>query len=321
MWLSEIILQQTRVDQGLQYYINFVRVFPTIRHLANAPEKEVLKLWQGLGYYSRARNLHITAKKIIHDLNGKFPKTYPEILKLKGVGPYTAAAIASICFDEPRPVVDGNVFRFASRYFMIKEDIAKARSRKIFENVLTEEISRDHPGDFNQAVMEYGATICTFSPKCDQCVFFADCQARTNDKHLTLPIRSRTLKIKNRRLNYLVLYYKDKYILRRRSEKDIWRGLYDFFLIENAKEEEDILNFIQNELTGNFLLEEVIGPIKHTLSHQHINATFYKISVPLNILSQIGKKLNMTIYSMQEMLSLPKSKLIVNYIRDLNNKS
>ncbi|MEO1256118.1 MAG: A/G-specific adenine glycosylase, partial [Bacteroidota bacterium] len=168
VWLSEIILQQTRVEQGLPYYQKFTTTYPTVYDLASADEQEVLRLWQGLGYYSRAINLHKTAKKIVDLNHGVFPQTYERILQLKGIGPYTAAAISSFCFGEERPVVDGNVFRFASRFFGIKEDIAKAKTRKVFEGILHDYIKGVDPGVFNQAIMEFGATVCTPSPKCEE---------------------------------------------------------------------------------------------------------------------------------------------------------
>ncbi|MEM6830876.1 MAG: A/G-specific adenine glycosylase [Bacteroidota bacterium] len=321
VWLSEIILQQTRVEQGLPYYLRFVSSFPTVKDLASAPEANVLRLWQGLGYYSRARNLHATSKMVVDDYGGVFPTSYEEILKLKGVGPYTAAAIASICFDEPKPVVDGNVFRFASRYFLIEEDIAKNKTRKTFEKVLADQISVEQPGNFNQAMMDFGSTICSPSPKCDQCIFNLECISRQKGIHLTLPVKSKKLKIRDRNFHYLVLHSKDRFLLKERKEKDIWYGLYDFLLLEGDYADENVLQHISERVTEDFVFEEKSARTKHILSHQRIYAVFYRIEVSDGSLENIRRKTDASVYSKQEILNLPKPKLIVNYLSQIGIKS
>ncbi|MEO9482843.1 MAG: A/G-specific adenine glycosylase [Ekhidna sp.] len=315
VWLSEIILQQTRVDQGLPYWERFVEAFPKIADLANAPEEKVLRLWQGLGYYSRARNLHTTAKYISKELNGNFPSSYSEIIKLKGVGPYTAAAIASICFDEPEPVVDGNVFRFASRYFGITADISKSGSRKIFESLLKKEISQKSPGTFNQAMMEFGATTCAPKPKCQECDFSPNCYAFDRNAQKSLPVKTGKVKVRNRHFNYVVLKFAGAFLLKERTEKDVWNGLYDFFLIEGEFEEEVVLDRINHELClKKPLLEEVSEVFVHILSHQKIHARFYEITISKKDLEAMCQKTALSSFSVEEVLNLPKPKLIVNYL-------
>ena len=314
MWLSEVILQQTRVEQGQPYWERFMHTFPTINHLADASEESVLRLWQGLGYYSRARNLHATAKMVAYEIK-TFPTTYSEILKLKGVGPYTAAAIASICFDEPRPVVDGNVFRFASRYFGIQEDISKGSTRAIFEEILTKEISHEFPGSFNQAMMEYGSIVCSPKPKCQQCLFNNDCYAHAKQLQNSLPIKLGKTKVRDRFFNYVIFEKNGRLFMNERKEKDVWSGLFDFYLIEGKYEEEDVLNRIRKQFeVFNMILEDVSGTFKHILSHQRIYGRFYKIIVTGKEEDKITEKSGLKSYSIEEVLNLPKPKLIVNYL-------
>nr|WP_297307410.1 A/G-specific adenine glycosylase [uncultured Flavobacterium sp.] len=281
IWLSEIILQQTRVNQGLPYFEAFISNFPTISDLANASEDEVLKLWQGLGYYSRARNLHTTAKFISANLNGFFPKQYKELIKLKGIGPYTAAAIASFAYKEEIAVVDGNVFRVISRYFGIFDDISTARTRTLFQNLANELICNSQPDIFNQAIMDFGALQCIpKNPDCLNCVFQESCYAFRNNKITDLPIKLSKTKVSNRFLNFLI--YKDKHnftILEQRTEKGIWQNLYQFPVIETSKttslkEIESILNNKEAKITKlNF--EEII----HKLSHQKLHINFWEINL------------------------------------------
>lgn len=319
--MSEIILQQTRVDQGLPYWERFVDTFPTVQDLANAKEEKVLRLWQGLGYYSRARNLHATAKYISKELNGVFPSTYNEIIKLKGVGPYTAAAIASICFDEPTPVVDGNVFRFASRYFGIKEDISKAGSRKVFESILKSEISEEQPGTFNQAMMEFGATTCSPAPSCSDCVFQTDCYAWNLGIQKSLPVKTGKTKVRDRLFQYIVFKHKDRFYLKERTAKDVWGGLFDFFLIEGDLKKEEVLQklSLDMELKKPYL-EEISEPILHILSHQKIHAHFFLVSLNEQDVKRATEKTTLKSYSVEEMLNLPKPKLIVNYLQRIGIK-
>jgi A/G-specific adenine glycosylase len=316
IWLSEIILQQTRVEQGLPYWMRFVEEFPTIHDLACADEKDVLLLWQGLGYYSRARNLHHTAKYIDQELNGSFPNTYSEILKLKGVGPYTAAAIASIAFNESKPVVDGNVFRFTSRFFGISEDISKSSTRKTFENFLSGYISHQAPGTFNQAMMEYGATVCTPKPKCQHCLFRLECHAFITKTMDELPVKSKNLKIRDRHFNYIVFHSENHWLLSRRDQKDVWQGLYDYYLIEGRFDESKILKEIEYlGINGHQI--EISVLYRHLLSHQKLHCRFFRVDVEWNVLNDLSKKLSMNLYSDEEVLTLPKPKLIVNYLDEI----
>ncbi|MEQ9466910.1 MAG: A/G-specific adenine glycosylase [Ekhidna sp.] len=316
VWLSEIILQQTRVDQGLPYWKRFMESFPTIQDLAEAPEEKVLRLWQGLGYYSRARNLHAAGKHIVYDLGGVFPPTYSEILKLRGVGPYTAAAIASICFDEPMPVVDGNVFRFASRYFGITDDISKGSSRKVFESILKNEISSKHPGTFNQAMMEFGATVCSPSPSCNDCLFQLDCYAYNKKEQKNLPVKTGKTRVRDRHFNYIVFKTGERFLLKERTEKDVWSGLFDFFLIEEQSNEESVLNGLKSELgLGKFAVGQITEPMIHILSHQKIHARFYEIKMEAHDSERVIQNSTLRSFSIEEVLNLPKPKLIVNYLQ------
>lgn len=309
------------MEQGLPYFLRFVETFPKIQALANAEEKEVLRLWQGLGYYSRARNLHATAKLVANSLNGAFPSSYTEILKLKGIGPYTAAAISSICFDEPRPVVDGNVFRFASRYFGVEDDIAKTKTRKVFEDLLQEHISVEIPGAFNQAMMEYGSTVCSPSPNCDGCVFSDACIARMRGMERTLPVKTKNIKVRKRFFHYLVFYHGTSYLLRERDQRDVWAHLFDFPLIEGVFDEEDVLHQVEEIMGKDFLLEEVSIPFRHILSHQKIEAVFYRIKLGAARIKKTKGSLGSGLYSVEEIVNLPKPKLIVNYFQHIGIKS
>ena len=320
VWLSEIILQQTRVEQGLPYYLKFAELYPTIKDLANAEETEVLRVWQGLGYYSRARNLHATAKFVANDLNGIFPDSYLEILKLKGVGPYTAAAIASICFNEPRPVVDGNVFRFASRYFGIKEDIAKQKTRVLFEKTLSKHITKNAPGEFNQAMMEFGSKVCSPSPKCSNCDFNIECVARQKNLQDQLPVKSKKIKVRERFLNYLVLHDGSNFLMRQRDKSDVWAHLYDFNSIEGHLSSEEVFVAVKRLLNHDFLIHEESEVFQHLLSHQKIKAVFYKIEIRPGQIKKAKSTLGQ-LYSVEEIVNLPKPKLIVNYLEQIGIKS
>ena len=237
IWLSEIILQQTRVEQGLPYYQAFVSVYPTVKKLANASEEEVLKLWQGLGYYSRARNLHTTANYVSNELSGIFPTSYKELIKLKGVGDYTASAIASICFNEATAVVDGNVYRALARYFGIATPINSSLGIKEFKNLAQQLIDVDKPGNHNQALMEFGARQCKpQNPNCEICIFNDSCIALQQKKISELPVKLKKTKVKNIYFNYIVLIFKNKKtLLQKRIGKGIWQNLYEFPLIETEK--------------------------------------------------------------------------------------
>jgi A/G-specific adenine glycosylase len=287
IWLSEIMLQQTRVAQGIPYFLSFTTAFPTVFDLAAAHEEEVLKLWQGLGYYSRARNLHKTAQYIASDLDGIFPDNYSDLLKLKGVGEYTAAAIASFSYNEVVPVVDGNVFRVLSRYFDIETDIAQASAKKEFTALAFELMPKDNPATFNQAIMEFGALQCVpKSPNCGICVFNESCAALQKKKVDQLPVKSKKLKVRNRYFNYLVVAdEKENTIIQKRTAKGIWHNLYEFPLIESDKEED--FDFITNQIQSDYfqdntiisILEDNDKSIIHKLSHQHLHIKFWKVNV------------------------------------------
>ncbi len=289
--------------------------FPNIADLANASETRVLLLWQGLGYYSRARNLHTTAKIVHNEYQDKFPTTYAELLKLKGIGPYTAAAIASICFDEQTPVVDGNVYRFASRYFGIETDIATSGARKIFTEILATHIPAESPGNFNQALMEHGSMVCAPSPVCEKCDFISSCYAYSKKLQKSLPIKSKKLKVRKRYFNYLVISHDEKMYLKVRKANDVWHGLYDFYLIEGKHTEEEVLTMASAALKStHFLISEISGEVLHVLSHQRIIARFYTLSVSKALSSSVMQNLRIDKFSTEEILNLPKPKLIVNYL-------
>jgi A/G-specific adenine glycosylase len=287
IWLSEIMLQQTRVAQGMPYFLSFTTAFPTVFDLAVAHEEEVLKLWQGLGYYSRARNLHKTAQYIASDLDGIFPDNYSDLLKLKGVGEYTAAAIASFSYNEVVPVVDGNVFRVLSRYFDIETDIAQASAKKEFAALAFELMPKDNPATFNQAIMEFGALQCVpKSPNCGICVFNESCAALQKKKVDQLPVKSKKVKVRNRYFNYLVVADEnDNTIIQKRTDKGIWHNLYEFPLIETEKEED--FDFITERIESEYfqdnsiisILEDNDKSIIHKLSHQHLHIKFWKVNL------------------------------------------
>lgn len=281
IWLSEIILQQTRVAQGLSYYQDFLQLFPTIKDLALADENLIMKTWQGLGYYSRARNLHATAQYIYNDLNGIFPNTFDKIIQLKGIGPYTAAAIASFAFKEPVAVVDGNVFRVFARYFGIQDDISSGKSRKIFQELGNELIDIRQPDKFNQALMDFGATIC--KPKaaeCDKCPFQNTCYAYATQSVHELPIKKKSIQIKNRYFHYALIENQGNIWIEQRKEKDIWQNLYQFPLIETI--ENCDIDTIRNQMAQkyNTPIDKVWlykDEIKHKLSHQQLHIYFWKV--------------------------------------------
>jgi A/G-specific adenine glycosylase len=232
IWLSEIILQQTRVEQGLKYYNSFVSTFPDVHALASAPEQEVFKLWEGLGYYSRCRNLIASAKYISSELGGHFPKDYEAILKLKGVGSYTASAIASFAYNLPYAVLDGNVFRVLSRIYGIETPIDSATGKKEFILQAGKTMPMDKAGEFNQAIMDFGATVCKPLPECAVCFFKDHCTAYANGQQDLLPVKKKKISVRQRWFNYFVIRFDGLYAIRQRMEKDIWQNLFEFVLIE-----------------------------------------------------------------------------------------
>lgn len=287
IWLSEIILQQTRVAQGMPYFYAFLESFPTVKELAIADEQQVLKLWQGLGYYSRARNLHQTAQYIANELDGVFPNSYAGLIQLKGIGEYTAAAIASFAYNEPVPVVDGNVFRVVSRYFGIESDISAGKTKKEFTALAAELLSKEQPALFNQAIMEFGAMHCTpKNPDCENCIFNSSCVALQKGLVGQLPFKSKKIKIRKRYFNYIVLQdKKGNTKIQQRTDKGIWHNLYEFPLFETTQEEgfETIAPLIKNDTDfGDSVVSiQEANPISliHKLSHQHLYIKFWKVTV------------------------------------------
>ena len=286
IWLSEIILQQTRVDQGTAYYLKFVEHFPSVFELANASEEEVLKLWQGLGYYSRARNLHFSAKYIANDLKGVFPSTYNELLQLKGVGDYTASAIASICFNEATAVVDGNVYRVLARYFGIATPINSTAGIKEFKQLAQALLNAQDSGTHNQAIMEFGARMCKpQNPDCRICPLQDSCVALSKNNIKELPVKEKKTKVRNRYFNYLVIETSDGKTLIEKRTKGIWINLYQFPLVE-SKHEIDELQLVKSDVF-NSLFSEISTEISlfntnmvlHKLSHQHIFTKFWIVKM------------------------------------------
>ena len=272
IWLSEILLQQTRVQQGLPYYHKFIESFPNVKSMAIASEQEILALWQGLGYYSRARNMHKAAQLIVKELNGQFPNTYKELKQLPGVGDYTAAAIGSFAFSESVPVLDGNVFRVISRLFDISVPIDKPKSRAIFKELLNEMIPLQDPGTFNQAIMEFGALQCKPKPVCSSCPLVTYCQAYKNKTIQNRPVKSLKKTVKELNLHYLLIRENDSIWLHHRDDKSIWANMYELPLI--SEPEIPLLNDSHLEFLGKRV---------HKLSHRRIMAYFYE-----------GKKTNVT---------------------------
>lgn len=286
IWLSEIILQQTRVEQGLPYFERFREAYPTVRHLADAPEDEVMKLWEGLGYYSRARNMHATAKHIAYEREGHFPDTHGEILALKGVGPYTAAAIASFAFDLPHAVVDGNVFRVLSRYFGITEPTDTTTGKKQITELATQALDETQPGRYNQAIMDFGATQCVpKSPNCSQCPMQQNCVAFQKNMVDQLPIKSKKLVKRERYFHYLILLNEGNTLIRKRTQQDIWQNLYEFPLIERAKATAQLDHLKKEQLwqkligDRNCQIVSASKTFKQTLTHQVIHAVFWEIEL------------------------------------------
>lgn len=286
IWLSEIILQQTRVAQGLPYYQKFVDKYPDVVAFANAPEDEILKLWQGLGYYSRARNMHAAAKTVASEYGGKFPPSYTEILKLKGVGKYTAAAIASIAFNEPVAVVDGNVYRVLARYFGIDEPIDGTKGQKLFFELANQLIDTNYPAIYNQAVMEFGALYCKpQNPDCGNCIFATTCKAFKDKTVAQLPVKAKKTAVKTRYFNYLFIDKEGSTYLQKRTNKDIWLNLFEFPLIETQAALADknaLLEHVDFEKIINGQAVKFIRKSYHTvhkLSHRDIDAVFWHIGV------------------------------------------
>ncbi len=285
IWLSEVILQQTRVEQGLSYYNAFIQRYPAITDLAAAPDTEVMKLWEGLGYYSRCRNLLATARQIVQQSQGQFPSGYDQILQLKGVGPYTAAAIASFAFNQPYAVVDGNVFRVLARVFNIPTPIDSLQGKKRFTELAQELLDVTRPGEYNQAIMDFGATICKPAlPLCHVCPVEEICQAKAAGRVNELPVKEKTLQRRTRYFTYLVLHCEGMVWVEERKQRDIWQGLYQFYLVETGKPvawtpatvQEAVL--MPMGITGA-TIDNISASQKQQLTHQTIHAIFIKTDI------------------------------------------
>lgn len=316
IWLSEIILQQTRIDQGISYYFRFLDEFPTIQRLAAAHEDQVLKLWQGLGYYSRARNLHFTAKELVRNYNGQFPSDYSSIRSLKGIGEYTAAAIASISFGLEHAAVDGNVYRVLSRFFGINHPIDSSAGKKVFFVLASELIRGTDPGMHNQALMEFGALQCVpRNPDCSQCPLAERCSANASGRVSELPVKQNKTKQRDRYFNYIVIVSGRNTWLRKRTENDIWKNLFEFPVLETAERmdifqmfesvKENILNDFED-----FFIENVTEWKIHILSHQRIHyrfvlvRTFGEIKLPVDLI-KVNK---------EDIFNFAVPKLLENYL-------
>ncbi len=320
IWLSEIILQQTRVAQGLPYYLKFVESFPTIDLLANASEQRVLRLWQGLGYYTRARNLHKCAKEIVGIHKGIFPDSFEKLKALPGVGDYTAAAIASFAFKENVAVVDGNVFRVLARLFGIDKAINSPDGKKYFTRLANELISSQYPDLHNQAIMEFGAMYCVpKNPDCPECIFKESCFAYKNELQHVLPIKIKAKQARKRYFYYFVIKKGKSFLMKKRDQKDIWFGLYDFFLIEKnrpVKIEKLIAeNDMLKKLNRTVQPQNTSGIYKHVLSHQIILARFTSLCTTKSF---DFKDKNLKYFTSAKVADLPKPVLITRFLEGEN---
>ena len=280
IWLSEIILQQTQVVQGLPYYERFLAAFPNVQSIAESPEENILKLWQGLGYYSRARNLHFAAKQIV--TRGSFPDDYKSILSLKGVGQYTAAAIASFAFRLPHAVVDGNVFRLLSRFYGIEKNISSSEGKNYFFELANSLLDKRHPDTHNQAIMEFGSQMCkALRPSCIHCPLNNECYAYNHQMQTQFPVKNKKGKVKTLFFDYFFFEFDQQTYIHQRTEKGIWKNLYEFPLIESPKEpsKNTILSHpnLQKWLPNEVISVKSIQSFKHVLSHRHIMARFWRI--------------------------------------------
>ena len=322
IWLSEIILQQTRVAQGLPYYLRFIKRFPDVATLARSREQDILRLWQGLGYYTRARNLHRCAKAIVSQNQGKFPDNFIDLQKLPGIGVYTAAAIASLAFHEAVAVVDGNVYRVLARIFGEDQDIASAEGRDYFFSKAQSLVPAGFPGIFNQAMMEFGAIHCLpKNPKCADCIFKRHCVAFARDWQDRLPVKTKKLKVRRRYFYYFVMEQNKKWGMQKREGKDIWHGLYDFYLVETPRPRKPERLVKENEvlksLKGEIQFDKVSTLFKHNLSHQKLLARFIPVTIRSTELKKASFKFEkLRFYSAREINKLPKPALVTRYLKE-----
>ncbi|MEP6584230.1 MAG: A/G-specific adenine glycosylase [Ginsengibacter sp.] len=314
IWLSEIILQQTRVSQGLGYYYKFIKSFPDVQSLADAPEEKVFKHWEGLGYYSRCRNLIATAKFIATKLHGKFPEKYEDIVALKGVGSYTASAIASFAWNQPYAVVDGNVFRVLSRFFGWDDPIDTTEGKKKYATLATQLLDKKSPGIYNQAIMDFGAIICKPQiPLCEQCPLQLKCTAFRTNKVNSLPLKTKSIKRRERFFTYLIAEYKEQFYVKKRTGKDIWQGLYEFILIESDK----LLDEVQLKAPGiftenSFSISEVSKTFSQKLTHQTITGKF----IHINLIDGPDVEQGYSLVTKEQLDLLPFPKFITSYLKD-----
>ena len=320
IWLSEIMLQQTQVVQGLSYYLKFTEEFPKVTDLAKAPEDKVMQMWQGLGYYSRARNLHYTAKEITRTYKGKFPETYSDIRNLKGIGDYTAAAIASIAYNLPHAVVDGNVYRVLSRLFAIKTPINSTQGKKEFQELANEILNTKNAGLHNSAIMEFGALWCKpQNPNCETCPLQQQCLAYEKGLVTRLPVKENKIKIKNRYFNYFILNYNEKVYIQKRNKKDIWQNLYEFYLLESDIDASlvDLMKSTNFDVIfGKHNMRSEMKLPKHILSHQHLYSTFYEIELKNKINLD-----NFILVNRSQLNNFGLPQLIVKYLNLTEQKS
>jgi len=318
IWLSEIILQQTRVNQGLPYYLKFIEKFPDVKALAASSEQEVLRLWQGLGYYTRARNLHKCAREVVNNYGAAFPNTFESLKKLPGIGDYTAAAIASISFKERVAVLDGNVFRVLSRVFGIEKEINSSEGKKAFAALASELLSKKHPDLHNQAIMEFGALYCTpKNPECHQCVFRTKCFAAQNNMQHLFPVKAKSKAARKRYFYYFVIQKGKSLLMKKREEKDIWHGLFDFVLLEKSKPAkiEKLIHQLNSAKQLKIYVDsvEVSDIYKNILSHQIILSKFILVKecYSANLLKDRYK-----FYTAIKIADLPKPVLISRFLAD-----
>ena len=284
VWVSEIILQQTRIETGIKYYFNFIKKYPNVKLLAKSNKQQLLKIWEGLGYYSRALNMHKAAKQVVINHSGIFPKDYQSLIKLPGIGDYTASAISSICNNEKQAVVDGNVLRFISRLLKIDESIDLSKTKKQIKNYLNERISFKYPGDFNEAIMDFGSTVC--KPKgflCQSCIFSVNCQSFLSNAVKNYPIRSKKRESVKKEMFYVIIISDSKKIfLSKRSEKGIWKNLFEFFLIKNNQTpitKSTIINSLLKKFTFKTDKLKFYKSVRHKLSHMDLKINFYLLEV------------------------------------------
>ena len=320
IWISEIILQQTRVQQGTNYYNRFIKEFPDIQSLATATEKKIYKLWEGLGYYTRCKNLIETAKFIFKNLDGKFPEKFENILSLKGIGNYTASAIASFAFNQPYAVLDGNVFRILSRFFGIETPINTTEGKKIYAQLSQLLIDKKRPAEYNQAIMDFGAVICKpVSPLCVQCPLSKKCVAFLDKRVSVLPVNNKIIKQKKRFFNYLIVEYKSKFYISQRKQKDIWENLYEFILIEtkfslNSKNFLKGRQFLDAIEDNVYTLKSEPKKITQKLTHQLIEGHFFHVEIK----KPLSKSEKYYLAAKKDIKLLPFPKLMASFFADKN---